>query len=143
MCRALPGQKYCSRVGCFDPINVDKLTGVRHPFCSVACAIACGETQLLARYPDAGIPKTQPLKAAPAQLQEATPLPPPPPAYAANAEQPMVKNVTLKKVSLKKVGRKIRFDKEDAARSYVSPPATDESSHGSEEEEEDLPMKAE
>ncbi|KAF9174091.1 hypothetical protein BGX21_009762 [Mortierella sp. AD011] len=43
MCRAYPGQVTCKRAGCTLPINVEKDTGIRHPFCSIACARACGE----------------------------------------------------------------------------------------------------
>ncbi|KAF9346927.1 hypothetical protein BGX26_001542 [Mortierella sp. AD094] len=38
-----PGQVNCRRAGCTLPINVEKETGIRHPFCSIACARACGE----------------------------------------------------------------------------------------------------
>ncbi|KAF9156583.1 hypothetical protein BG015_003883 [Linnemannia schmuckeri] len=42
MCNALPGQTDCKRAGCSMPINIEP-NGRRHPFCSIACARACGE----------------------------------------------------------------------------------------------------
>ncbi|KAF9434205.1 hypothetical protein BGZ76_008403 [Entomortierella beljakovae] len=41
MCHARPGQVTCKKSGCTLPINVEN--GIRHPFCSIECARACGE----------------------------------------------------------------------------------------------------
>ncbi|KAF9115870.1 hypothetical protein BGX27_005936 [Mortierella sp. AM989] len=94
-----PGQVDCKRVGCSFPINVDKEAGIRHPFCSIQCAIACGENPRV-RTP---VAKT------------------PPPAYNTNGYALPLNRVPS-------------MSMDGSQTCYISPPATDDSPHHSDEE---------
>ncbi|KAG0239031.1 hypothetical protein BGX31_003095 [Mortierella sp. GBA43] len=62
MCRAYPGQVVCIRSGCPYPINVDHIRGIRHPYCSIECAKACGENPRVRSDPALEKQQQAPLK---------------------------------------------------------------------------------
>ncbi|KAF8925574.1 hypothetical protein BGZ58_000696 [Dissophora ornata] len=108
MSLALPGQVVCIRAGCSYPINVDTVRGIRHPFCSIECARACGETPRFQPQPTqvVRIPEVRPPAYTPAQETNAT----------------CINLTRLIKPSSKKQPKE--SSSED---SYMSPPRTDES----------------
>ncbi|KAG0262937.1 hypothetical protein BG011_009533 [Mortierella polycephala] len=122
--RAYEGQTVCKRAGCTFPINVDKVRGIRHPFCSIPCAIACGE-----------LPRVQPvLVQAVHQMQ-------PPPRYVPEKPNAMVTKATESNVystcAEKSLQTQVATMNKDtctnnnASTVYITPPVTDSSTIGS------------
>ncbi|KAF9190079.1 hypothetical protein BGZ51_008962 [Haplosporangium sp. Z 767] len=118
------GQTVCSRAGCTFPINVDKVRGIRHPFCSIPCAIACGES-----------PRVQPVQVQVVYRMQPPPnyVPEKPNATVTKATEPNVYSTCVEKSPQTQVAamNKDLCTDNDASTVYSTPPATDTSTVGS------------
>ncbi|KAG0002217.1 hypothetical protein BGZ65_002821 [Modicella reniformis] len=111
--QAYPGQTECIRSGCPYPINIDIVRGIRHPYCSIECAKACGEN-----------PRVQ--VTASKQKQE---------TEAPKQEQQVTEATCL---DFKRLVNKVKSNKvrdNSAKTHYPSPPMTNESSRSCSDDE--------
>ncbi|KAG0324169.1 hypothetical protein BGZ99_002132 [Dissophora globulifera] len=105
---AYPGQVECIRDKCSQPINVDTVRGIRHPYCSIECARACGENpQLRKQQPSARVSTS-------------------PPAYSPP--------ITVKMTPAPGLKSKKKFSR-NPANSYVTPPDSNSSGSASDADE--------
>ncbi|KAF9364780.1 hypothetical protein BGX34_000450 [Mortierella sp. NVP85] len=117
--RSFPGQVTCIRSGCSYPINVDKVRNIRHPFCSIECARACGENPRV--LPAVSPPPVPVPVSVPVSLK----------AAASPSSNGVAQEVTAGCLNFKRLVGKAKRE----VTSYPSPPMTEDSFSTDDDEE--------